>query len=572
MIYVWVRVELVKAVVGEPYLFFALMLALGFGFGVLLRKLKLSPAIGYLLSGLVIGYLFTIPEELSSALLFFSEISILLLFFEIGFEIHVTRLEYIRSFPLYITVIELLLAVPITVGVSIIFGLTFTEALILGLIASFSSTVFTYRLLEEVPPGSKEVYKTILMVAAVEDIVIVVALAMISGAVNAPLLFIVEMIALGIAIFFIALELSTKVIAKIVKPNESGLILLIAYGLLMGVATNLIGLGSAFGAFIAGLTTSSIKSSYSLMKMFRPVRSVFLVLFLISMGIHISSSPPTPNQLTLILGLSLALVAIHTVSIVFSTVVSSGLGLEHGLETGFYLSTVSELALVIAFYANIAGLVPKYVMSVAALTIVFGSVAGSLLVNNKRRVIRGVMRRLPEETVRNVDEAALRLRRIVESPIHTMVQDVFKTVMHSVGEMLIVLIAMILGIVWVAEAVGIEAAATFSAGTLPLAAYVIYRLGKRVKKYVHTLLEKVGGGMAPALENLARKTLYIAVGVVIAELTFIITMYHYGDSIATYLGEENFRIMILSVTILPVIIAIALGTYFLMTLRLGGKE
>jgi len=195
----------------EQYAIFAVLLMLGFLIGNLLRKIRLSPAIGYLVAGLIVGLLTEIPEELSVVLTYLSEISILLLFFEIGFEIHVTKLKQISSFPLYLTLFEMSIAIPLTIGTCMVLGLDINDALILSLIASFSSTIFTYKLLEECKPSGNEVFKTVLMVAAIEDVVIVIALAMIQG-INMPIhIFVVEVVALSLAIFFLSLELVERV-------------------------------------------------------------------------------------------------------------------------------------------------------------------------------------------------------------------------------------------------------------------------------------------------------------------------------------------------------------------------
>jgi len=301
----------------SSYAIFAILLALGFLLGGLLRKVRLSPAIGYLLAGLIIGFVLEVPEELSSLLTFLSEISILLLFFEIGFEIHITKLEYIRGFPLYISALEMSLAAPITVGIATALGAKLGEALVLGLIASFSSTVFTYKLLEDNKPSGKEIYGTVLMVAAVEDIIIVVALAMIRGAVESPYIFILETIAFGLVIFFLSLELTKRVRSKIVRADDSGLIFIISYGLLLGLVTSYLGLSPALGAFIAGLTTSSLAVSKDLIKMFKPVRAVFLVLFLVSMGLNISSVSLGLSTLLLIIAYAGVISIVHTFSTVF---------------------------------------------------------------------------------------------------------------------------------------------------------------------------------------------------------------------------------------------------------------
>ena len=545
----------------SSYAIFAVLLALGFLIGGLLRKVRLSPAIGYLLAGLVVGSVLEVPKELSGMLTFLSEISILLLFFEIGFEIHVTKLESIRGFPLYISVLELSLAVPITVGVSSVLGAGAGEALVLGLIASFSSTVFTYKLLEDSKPSGKEIYRTVLMVAAVEDIIIVIALAMIQGATEAPHILVLETIALGLAIFFLSLEFAKKVLSKIVRADESGLILIISYGLLLGLATSYLGMSPALGAFIAGLTTSSIAVSKDLMKMFKPVRAVFIVLFLVSMGLNISSAHVGLSALALVVAYAGIICLAHTFSTIASSIVAGGLGLRRGMEVGFYLSTVSELSLVIAYYAVRAGVAPPHILAVAALSIIFGAFTGANLTSRKEKLLDRMIKAFSLDAAAILDDVALKLRKVVEGAVHSWVQRVFKTVMHSVGEILLTLLLTYLALAEVYVRLGPEALLIAALLCIPLATFILHRLVKRTKESIHELASSISRAVAPYLESLIRKVLFIVLVVVTVELASLIALFRYGNILEAIAGKENVGVAALLLTLTPALAGTAAGTY-----------
>jgi len=548
-------------VLTPSYAIFAVLLALGFLLGSLLRKGGLSPAIGYLLAGLIIGFVLEVPKELSGLLTFLSEISILLLFFEIGFEIHITRLEYIRGFPLYISVLEMSLAAPITVGIVAALGAELEEAFVLGLIASFSSTVFTYKLLEEFKPSRKEIYRTVLMVAAVEDVIIVIALAMIRGTTAFPYLFILEIIAFGLAIFFLSLEFAKRVLSKIIRPDDSGLILIISYGLLLGLTTGYLGLSPALGAFIAGLTASSLAVSEDLIKMFKPVRAVFLVLFLVSMGLNISSISLAVNTLLLIIAYAVVISVIHTFSTLISSVIASGLGIRYGMETGFYLSTVSELALVIAYYATLAGVAPPYILAVAALSIIFGSLTGSYLTGRKGTLIPKFIKTLTLERASMLDDIALRLRRIVEGPVHSWVQSLFKTIMHSVGELLITLLVIYVALAEIYTWMGMRALIPTALIAAPLAGVIVYRLVKRTQASIHKLLTSISREMAPHLEVLVHRLLFLIIVILTVELASLIAIFRYTRVFEAVIGREYLGIITVLLTVVPALVGTAVGAY-----------
>ncbi len=366
----------------------ALLFVLGFLLALLVRKANLSGAIGYLLAGLIIGLMLPIPGKLMSMFEILSEVSIILLFFEIGFEIHIENIKDIIRHPLYISLVELLLANVFTILILYPLGIPVPQIVIIGLIASFSSTVFTYKLLEEHNP-SPTVIKTVLMVAAVEDIIIVISLNFIKGFADGIMLIVVKTLLFLLAGSIASYLFSKHILSRLVSHDERGLMLMISYGLFMGVVADYLDLTPALGAFIGGLSISAVEHSKPVMKMFKPVRAVFITIFLLSMGVNIALLPISFETLLVGVTIGAAVAFIHCFSTLLSCILVGKGSKRERVETGSYLSTVSELALVIAYFSYIYGRPDGIVFVVASTAIITGSIIASYLVKNSGEIEKG---------------------------------------------------------------------------------------------------------------------------------------------------------------------------------------
>ncbi len=475
--------------VSDTFLVLAIMFGLSFIIGSLIKRFGLSPSIGYLLAGIILGFFIKLSSELNLLLFFFSELSILLLFLEIGFEIRVENIGLIRRFPLYISVLELLIAMSMSLGILWFLGISLYEAMIYGLIASFSSTVFTYKLLEDRIPSRGEVRQTVLMVAAVEDTIIVIALSLIQGLRGMVYLNIFYIIAIMIALFVLAYEFTAKVLSRIITIDLNGLILLISYGLFLGAFTSYTGLSSALGGFIAGVTASHIPGSDKLIEMFKPIRSIFITLFLVSMGLTLFLYSHSIYEYLTALSISLALALVHLIATLVASALAGGLGVKYGLETGFYLSTVSELALVITYYAILNNIASSTAILVASLTIILGSLIASSLVYRREVVIPYILEKISYDKISYIDELMIRLRKNVEEKTG-VVYRLFINFIHNVGEILVVTIAIgyILG--YVTQFLLLNPPITVS---LILALYilVVYRLYRRSKNNLYEIIKQL---------------------------------------------------------------------------------
>ncbi|OYT40741.1 MAG: hypothetical protein B6U89_01135 [Desulfurococcales archaeon ex4484_58] len=482
-------VELISINTSDLFLALALMFGLSFVIGSLIKRFGLSVSIGYLLAGIILGLFIKLSSELNLILFFLSEFSILLLFLEIGFEIHIENIGKIRRFPLYISLLELLIAMSMSMGILWFFNIGLLEALIYGLIASFSSTVFTYKLLEDRVPSREEIKHTVLMVAAVEDTIIVIALSLIQGLKTQIFLNILYVVAVMIALFILAYEFTVRVLSKVITIDLNGLILLISYGLFLGAFTSYVGLSSALGGFVAGVTASHIPRANKLMDMFKPIRSIFLTLFLVSMGLSLSIYTHTVMEYVSALTISVSLVLIHVMATLIASTLAGGLGIKYGLETGFYLSTISELSLVIAYYSILNNIAPATTILTASMAIILGSVISSTLIYRREVFIPYLLKKISYEKISLIDDLMIKLRKNVEERTG-IVYKLFIDFIHNVGEILLVTIILGLLIKYIAEHLPINPFITVTL-TAILYVAVIYRLYRRSKDKLYEIIKKL---------------------------------------------------------------------------------
>lgn len=441
--------------IGWVYLLFSLMFGIAFIFGSIMRKFKISVSIGYLFAGMILGLFIRVPRDVSDLLFFFSEISILLLFFEIGFEIHIDNIDKISGFPLYITALQLFLALSMSIGVLSLFDLSLNEVIIYGLMAAFSSTVFTYKLVEDAAPTRDDVKDTVLMVLAVQDIAIVIALSLIIGYTGSLLLRLIYVISSIVALTVLSLEFVKYVLNRVITIDDNGLILLLSYGLFLGVIASFLGFSTALGGFIAGLTASHVHDSDKLIKMMKPIRFVFLTLFLISMGLNMFIHPLNITEYITAFIIGVIITIIHIIVTMVSAVVAGGLGVKYGFEAGFYLSTISELTLVIAYYASLYGYVSSISALVSSTGIILGSLIASWLIFRKDYFIPKILNTLSYNRVAYLDELILGTRGIIRSK-YTRIGRLFKKFIHGLGELLIITIVVGTSIKYIIEYVPIN--------------------------------------------------------------------------------------------------------------------
>jgi CPA2 family monovalent cation:H+ antiporter-2 len=266
-------------------------------FGYVTHRLGLSPIVGYLLAGVVIGPNtpgFIANPELAEQL---AEVGVILLMFGVGLQFHAEELLAVKRVAIPGAAAGIASATLLGAWAGWLFGWGWTSALVFGLTLSVASTVVLVRVLSD----NRQLHTSSGHIAVgwlvVEDLLTVIMLVLLPTLVggNPSLLGIVGDVALtllkvGLLIAF-AVFVGARTIPKLldlVAATRSRelftlTVLVLALGIAVGSAL-VFGVSMALGAFIAGMSVG--RSEYSLRAATDalPMRDAFAVLFFVSIG------------------------------------------------------------------------------------------------------------------------------------------------------------------------------------------------------------------------------------------------------------------------------------------------
>lgn len=360
-------------------------LALAFIFGAIAQKLKISPLVGYLLAGVMIGPGtpgYVADMELAPQL---AEIGVILLMFGVGLHFSVKDLMSVKAIAIPGAIGQIGLATLMGMGLSWALGWSIGAGLVFGLALSVASTVVLLRALQERRLVESKRGRIAIGWLIVEDLAMVLALVLLpalagllgdkAGAEGAAAatpalsgsdLITVIAITLGKVAAFVALML---VVGKRVIPwvlheiAHSGsrelfrlAVLAIALGVAYGAAT-LFGVSFALGAFFAGMVLSGSPLSHRAAEESLPLRDAFAVLFFVSVGMMFDPAilierplPVLATVLIIVFGKSIA---------AYLIVLAFGHPRSTALTISASLAQIGEFSFILAALGVNLGLLPQ---------------------------------------------------------------------------------------------------------------------------------------------------------------------------------------------------------------------
>jgi CPA2 family monovalent cation:H+ antiporter-2 len=277
----------------------SLMLALVLG--IITDRLRLSPIVGYLLAGVILGPQtpgFVADAAMASQ---FAEIGVVLLMFGVGLHFNLSDLWAVRRVALPGAVGQIAVATALGAAAACAFGSTLAEGVLIGVAISVASTVVLTRVLVDngvldTPQGHIAVGWLI-----VEDLFTVLVLVVLpalgdaagqggagaAGVAGSLGLAIVKIAALTLLVLGGGQRLIPWLLGYVAQTRSRELFTLSILALALAIATGsaaFFGVSMALGAFLAGMVVGQTEVSHQAAADALPMRDAFAVLFFVSVG------------------------------------------------------------------------------------------------------------------------------------------------------------------------------------------------------------------------------------------------------------------------------------------------
>jgi len=403
-------------------------LAAAWLFGLLTKRLGLSPIVGYLLGGVLIGPYtpgFVGDEKIAHQL---AEIGVILMMFGVGLHFNLKDLVAVRRIAIPGAIVQSLSATVVGTFVFLAFGWAWQSGMVIGMAMAVASTVVLLRVLMDremlaTPHGHAAVGWLL-----VEDIFTVLALVFVpmlavgdaaeaarasDGGGGVLMAIVIALAKFGLLVAILLLVGSRIIpwlLGKVAKLRSRELFTLTVLVLSIAIAVGsavLFGVSVALGAFLAGMVVAQSPTSHQAAADALPLRDAFAVLFFVAVGMLFDPAFVIREPLMLAAGLGIVMLVKPLAALAIVAIL--GYPGRTALTVALGLAQIGEFSFILGQVALLYGVIP-----VEGQQVLVGAAMISITLNP---ILFGALDRI-EASVRRVpwlwrllDGKAQRLRR-----------------------------------------------------------------------------------------------------------------------------------------------------------------
>ncbi|MBI3037132.1 cation:proton antiporter [Candidatus Woesearchaeota archaeon] len=314
---------------------------------VIFNMLKQPTILGYIVAGLLIGPVLGIVKD-TAVLGNFSELGIALLLFIIGIELDIKLIKQLGLSSLSVGFLQVLTTAVISYFLAAAVGFSPLQAIYVGLIVTFSSTMVVIKLLSDKNELDSLHGELVLGILIVQDLLAVFAMALlgtISNFTPAAIGIVVGKGAVLILSAFAAGYILNKVLKYAVRSKELLFIFALSVCMVFAAWAAFLDYSLAIGAFMAGIILGNTQYSYEIAGKVKPLRDFFLTLFFVSLGMQITLS--NSNGLLAKTAAAALMVVVLKPVITFLITKAFRFGNRTALLASVQLGQVSEFSLIL---------------------------------------------------------------------------------------------------------------------------------------------------------------------------------------------------------------------------------
>jgi CPA2 family monovalent cation:H+ antiporter-2 len=338
----------------------------------LFHRLRVSPVLGFMLVGIVVGpfgfasliphlpWLSAITISTPASIEPIAQFGVVLLLFMIGLELSFERLWVMRRLVFGLGSLQVVLCAAVLAGVAMLLGHNRISAGVIGLALAMSSTAVVIQVLSEEKRLNTVTGRTSFAILLFQDLA-VVPLLLVLG-IFAPANQVSNMAAFGLAVGQALLTVTAiaalgrlvlRPLFRSVARTHSAELFVAACLLVViavGLATAAAGLSMALGALIGGLLLAGTEYRRQVEVTIDPFKGLAVGVFLISVGMSLDIR--TLGAQPLLVLATVGCVVLVKLLVVTGLARAFGLNWAHSLHTGLLLGPGGEFAFVIVSVAS----------------------------------------------------------------------------------------------------------------------------------------------------------------------------------------------------------------------------
>jgi CPA2 family monovalent cation:H+ antiporter-2 len=386
--------------------------------GTITHRLRLSPIVGYILAGVVVGPAtpgFEADRSLAEQL---AEIGVILLMFGVGLHFHFKELLAVRRVAVPGALVQSGVATLLGAMVGRVLGWDWLTAIIFGGALSVASTVVLVRVLSDNNELQTRAGHIAVGWLVVEDLLTVIALVMlpvVAGPAATSPAGVAAAIAVAVAKMALLVVLTVVVGGRVVpwlmeriaatRSRELFTLssLVVPLGIAVG-ASQLFGVSMALGAFLAGMVVGRSEFGLRAASEALPMRDAFAVLFFVSVGMLLD--PIAALRSPLALGLALLVVLVAKPAAALAIIFTLGYPRRVAFPVAIALAQIGEFSFILAALGTQLGVMHGDAVNTLVATAIVSITLNPLLVRAGAGVERWLVRRLPAGDVAAGEPAA----------------------------------------------------------------------------------------------------------------------------------------------------------------------
>jgi CPA2 family monovalent cation:H+ antiporter-2 len=350
--------------------------------GLFTQWLRLSPIVGYILAGVIIGPHtpgFVGDVHIAQQL---AEVGVILLMFGVGLHFHVKDLYAVKNVAIPGAVGQSLAATVLAMVVFHLFGMPYVTGAVLGMAMAVASTVVLMRVLVDADMlNSRQGHVAVgwLIVEDIFTVILLVVIPVLGAKMGDPNLLpagqtlpaavggfwatlgiaMLKLVVMSVIVLVAGAKVVPWMLVKVARLRSRELFTLTVLVFSVAVAAAayfVFGASMALGAFLAGMVVAQSPVSHQAAADALPLRDAFAVLFFVSVGMLFDPSFLIEKPLMVLAALGIILIAKPLAALFIVAVL--GHSVRTALTVALGLAQIGEFSFILSELARQNGLMP----------------------------------------------------------------------------------------------------------------------------------------------------------------------------------------------------------------------